>query len=240
MFVHVFFVDIVSLSDSALGTREEQIEKINTLTKFITGSKFFQNAKNRIYFPTGDGAAVCFQEGPNWPLELALDIHKKISLFNKNKSYKKRLLIRIGISSGSIAPTRDLGSKENYWGLGLIYAKRIMDIGDANHILMDMPPARDLMETSAYFKKIIHYLGVKEIKHDAQLHVYSIYGSGFGNNKKPNAMTSSVISESEYGRLILNAVSGSQKQIMEKLNKLRKKYEITKSQIEKPSKRRAK
>ena len=94
-----------------------------------------------------------------------------------------RYLIRIGCHSGNIFVVDDVNGNKNFWGPDLILARRTMDIGNANHILMTSSMAESLLELSDDFKKIIHPLHDYEIKHGAVLLLYSIFDDSIGNSK---------------------------------------------------------
>jgi len=232
---HVFFADIESLTDIKLGTREDQTKKINKLAEFITGSRIYKKAKKPIYLPTGDGAAVCFVEGPEFPMELALEVTKKLRNYNKAKGKKDRIGVRIGISGGTLGPTKKVAKNENYWGLGLNSAKRIMGFGDADHILMDIAPAKDLINRTNYYKKIIHRLGKGIAKHDEEFQIYSVYGPNLGNRNLPKDLVKSIVSKEEHGRMILEGFHGSKKQVLQALKNYFEKSEITKLQLKRKS-----
>lgn len=234
-----FFVDIVSLTDINLGTGEDQEKKIDKLAEYITKSKAYQNAKNPIYLPSGDGAAVCFSEGPERPMDLAIEVYKKIRKYNKGKKKKDQIQVRIGISSGTIFPTKTVeGQNQNYWGQGLISAKRIMDFGDANHILMDYTPAKDLINRTNYYKKIIHHKGTGIAKHEERFQVYSVYEKYLGNSKMPKKLVKSIESKDEHGRLILEGFQGGTNKIMNEVKNYRKKIELTKFQLKRKSRKK--
>jgi hypothetical protein len=204
-FAHVFYLDFVSLSDPSLGDTESQIKKIEILFNMITKSKFFKNVdKPPIVSHTGDGAAICYLKNPRLPLELAIDLHKKIKSHNNKTKKKQHLQVRIGINSGLIFTTEGIGQKPNYWGRGINNAQRIMSFGTSNHILLDVTTATELISLSEKYRKYIHYLGIVKIKHGEKIPIYSAYDRDFGNKDKPESLKSQISSDSENtGSLIL-------------------------------------
>ena len=230
-FAHVFFVDIISLSDKKLGGMDSQTSKINVLTRIITKSRILKTAKAPTISTAGDGLAVCFFETPKWPFQLAVELNKKLRSYNKKRERKKKIFVRIGIASGSIIEAKRVKNERNFWGLGLVYAQRIMSFGDADHILMDFTSARDLMGLSDSYKKIIHYLGKGKIKHEEEIDVYSVYGKGFGNKKTPEKLAKSIATDANYGRTILEAINAKQDLILQKLENKVSKQQKTKLQI---------
>jgi Adenylate and Guanylate cyclase catalytic domain len=185
-----FFLDIVGLSDPSVSTRN-QMRKIETLNKLVSECRTFHSvSKNDILvLPTGDGMAIGFTQGPQLPLSLAIELHKKIAKHNKGRIPSDSLRIRIGIHSGPVFIVKDLLNNRNIWGPGIIIARRVMDIGDDGHILMSARVAEDLRELSYEYKKIIRPLHDYQIKHGQSLLLYSAYGNGFGNAKPPASDT---------------------------------------------------
>jgi len=214
IFVHVFFVDIVKLSDPKLGTTEEQTKKIEVLTKFIEQTKAYRNAKDDILINnTGDGAAICFKKNIRAPLELAIELHQKLRRYNLNKKSRDKIHIKIGINSGTVLIHKGIGNPQAFWGRGAINARRIMDIANSDNILLDSGIAKELKNLSNKYNKITHYVGNVTIKHEAEeLQIYSAYSKNFGNKKHPNLVTDKIkeITVKEYGNLILNPLNKKQ------------------------------
>jgi len=206
---YVFFTDIVSASDRKYGSSEDQIKKIELLFNFIKKSSYFkESGKNPIISQTGDGAALCYRYNIRLPIELAIDLHKKINIHNKKKPFKQQLKIRIGISSGLIGPTKGI-KKGNYWGLGLISAQRIMSLGKSNHILMNAYTATELSFLSDRYKNIIHYVGESMIKNNEDvIPIYSVYGDGFGNKLMLKLKTKDEMKD--MGRLTIKSLNAKE------------------------------
>jgi len=196
---------MVSLSNRNLGSTETQNKKLETMFGFITNSKILKNTPDStIISHTGDGAVICFMDNPRLPLDLAIELHKKLNKYNQKKKRNERIQVRIGINSGLISKTKGVGGRGNYWGLGLIRAQRIMNAGDASHILLSANTAQELIEISDEYKQNIHYIGNIKVKHGDVIPVYSAYGQEFGNKNKPDSITRQRTQEIEKsGRLIL-------------------------------------
>ncbi len=249
-FAHVFYFDFVSLSDPKLGDTKSQIKKLEILFNMITKSKFYKNSKRiTIVSHTGDGAAICYLKNPHLLLELAIDLHKKIRIYNKTKKKKQQLQVRIGINSGLIFPNKGIGQKPNYWGRGINNAQRIMSFGTSNHILLDTTTATELISLSEKYGNCIHYLGIVQIKHGEKIPIYSAYDNAFGNKSKPESLKSQISPDliEKTGRLILEEVSKLEMKpekflkMLEQKEKSKLKLSITpikKLQIKKVKKRR--
>ncbi len=107
---------------------------------------------------------------------MAIDLHKKLKVYNKGKSADDVLLIRIGLNDGPVFVVNDIQGNQNVWGPGIILARRIMDIGYEMHILMSQKMADTLRELSDEYKIWIHPLHDFHIKHGRTILVYSVYG----------------------------------------------------------------
>ena len=183
---HFFFVDIVGLSDPSVSTRI-QIKKIQTLNSIVMNSTSFRFTPRdtMLVLPTGDGMAIGFLQGPELPLNLAIEIHKMLSKYNKAKIPAEIIRVRIGIHSGAAFVVDDVLNNKNIWGPGIILARRIMDTGDDGHILLSARISEDLREISDYYKQILRPVQKYAIKHGQTISLYSAYDKGFGNPRPP-------------------------------------------------------
>jgi archaellum biogenesis ATPase FlaH len=180
-----FFIDIVGLSSPRLSVRK-QIEKIEFLNNFVISSEIFRKNIDKKVLPTGDGMAIGFTSNPEAPLELSIQLHSKLKKHNIGNDNESSLAVRIGIASGLVFIVNDANNNQNIWGPGIIFARRVMDIGDENHILLDAGLARSLLTLDDKYKEIIHYIGDYQIKHGQIIKLYSAYQENkFGNKNIP-------------------------------------------------------
>jgi hypothetical protein len=181
-----FFVDIVGLSNPILST-ETQKTKIKILNEKIYSCKTFQSSSKDdvLILPTGDGMLIGFKNGLEQPIKLSEEFHEKIADYNKKATSVEKIETRIGCHIGHVFVVADVYGNINLWGPGAILARRIMDMGDANHILVSNDMANDLIEVSKDYEKILHPLHNFGIKHGDNLLVYSAFGEGFGNSILP-------------------------------------------------------
>jgi hypothetical protein len=198
---HFFFVDIVGLSDPSMSTKT-QIKKIEVLNRCILETEVYQSTPKEsiLTLPTGDGMCLGFLQGPELPLHLAVQLQEKITKYNKGKIPSETVRVRIGLHSGNCFVVKDIKGQDNVWGPGIILARRVMDFGDDNHILMSPRLAEDLRELSDEYRKIIKPVHDFLIKHDQTILVYSAYGDGFGNKKHPSKGEAT---RSKYGQDLL-------------------------------------
>src|SRR5713101_3948410 len=131
---HVLFIDIVGYSKLSIN---EQRAAIDELTQAVRTSEQFQNAEaagRLIKIPTGDGMALVFYKSPEEPVKCALEI---------SRALKERRRLRMGVHSGPVSGVIDVTGRANLAGAGLNMAQRVMDSGDAGHILISKHAAED-------------------------------------------------------------------------------------------------
>jgi hypothetical protein len=208
-----FFVDIVGLSNPVLST-ETQRTKIKILNETIYDCKTFLDCSKEelLILPTGDGMLIGFKNGLEQPLKLAMEFHEKLSEYNKKATSVEKIGIRIGCNIGHVFVVKDVYGNVNLWGPGAILARRVMDLGDKDHILISGELASDLIEISEDYKKILHPLQNFGIKHGENLLVYSAFGEGFGNSVTPedkikmNQQTTNIEKNSKCDKMIFNII----------------------------------
>jgi hypothetical protein len=178
---HWFFTDIVAGANPDIAT-DGQTRKIIALNDLIRKTQSFKTREpdSTIIIPTGDGYAIGFKDSPEKPLLLAIELHKALNEYNVSKNSKSRLDVRIGLDTGPVYPIKDLNDKENVWGPGIIYARRVMDLGRAKSILTSEAFANHVRRLRPEFKKIMHLLGNYSIKHGEKIPIYNVYGNIYG------------------------------------------------------------
>jgi TolB-like protein/class 3 adenylate cyclase/Flp pilus assembly protein TadD len=174
---HVLFIDIVGYSKLSISDQHAAIEE---LTRIVRASEEFQRAEaaSRLTrIPAGDGMALAFYTGPEAPAQCAVEISLAL------KEYP-RLHLRMGIHSGPVSGVVDVNERSNLTGAGINIAKRVMDCGDAGHILLSKHVAEDLEEYEKW-RPLLHDLGSCEVKHGMRVSVVNLYDNQFGNAKLP-------------------------------------------------------
>lgn len=186
-----FFIDIVGLSNPLLSVRK-QIQKIELLNNLISICPAFRKNTEKKVLATGDGMAIGFISNPEAPLELSIQLHNELRKHNENAfDDDSKLGIRIGLASGSVFIVNDINNNQNIWGPGIIFARRVMDIGDGWHILLEGALAENLILLDHKYKEIIHYIGDHQIKHGQVIKMYSAYDDkNFGNSELPQKFQS--------------------------------------------------
>src|SRR5207249_1852007 len=127
--------------------------------------------------PTGDDGAMVFRNSPEVPVKCALEISKELKRHPE-------LRVRMGIHSGPVNEVTDLNEQANIAGAGINIAQRVMDCGDAGHILLSRHVAEDL-EHYGHWRPLLHDLGECEVKHGVRLGVINLYRDDIGNPQLP-------------------------------------------------------
>src|SRR5207249_9429977 len=169
---HVLFIDIVGYSKLLIN---EQSEQIRTLKEIVRGTEQFRLAQAEgklIRLPTGDGGALVFRNSLEAPVLCSMEIARAL------KDYPK-LRVRIGIHSGPVNEITDLNEQANIAGAGINVAQRVMDCGDAGHILLSKRVADDL-EQYPQWRSQLHELGECEVKHGLRVGVVNLYDGDIG------------------------------------------------------------
>ena len=189
-----FFIDIVGLSDPLLSV-EKQIRKIEDLNALIGACDAFSKVPNdaKIVLPTGDGMVIGFMLNPELPLQLSMQLHRRLRAFNAGQSPGRAIGVRIGLSTGPVFVVSDINNNQNVWGPGIILARRVMDLGDDGHILLADSIAETLTELKDEYRAIIKLVSNDcRIKHGQRLGLYSAYSDDFGNPLRPSRIGDSV------------------------------------------------
>ena len=182
-----FFIDIVGLSDPSMSV-EKQIKKIEVLNLLIAACEAIARTPKdrRLVLPTGDGMAIGFLVNPELPLQLSMQLHRKLAAFNKNVPRDEVIGVRIGLSTGPVFVVGDLNNNQNVWGPGIIMARRVMDIGDDRHILIADNLAEVLINLKDEYRAMIKLVSHEfRIKHGQAIRVYSASSNDFGNSAMP-------------------------------------------------------
>src|ERR1700719_4440459 len=174
---HVLFIDIVGYSKLRTNQQSETLRELNEI---VSGTNEFREADAQgklIRLPTGDGMALVFRTNPESPAQCALEISKAL------KSHSN-IQLRMGIHSGPVNEVVDVNQRANIAGAGINIAQRVMDCGDAGHILLSKHLAEDL-EHDARWRPLLHELGQCEVKHGLRIEVVNLYNSEAGDPRLP-------------------------------------------------------
>jgi archaellum biogenesis ATPase FlaH len=179
-----FFIDIVGLSNPSYSVSSQR-QKIEVLNNLITSCSAYNLEEKKIILPTGDGMVIGFLLNPELPLKLGIQLHQKLRTHNRGKGDRDKIRVRIGLSSGTVFSVSDIKNNQNFWGPGIILARRVMDIGGEGHILLSDSLAKALLSLKDEYTHVINYIGEYSIKHEQTVPLYSAYGDDFGNPEAP-------------------------------------------------------
>src|SRR5947207_5877861 len=177
---HLLLIDVVGYSKLLVN---EQIELLQELKQIVRSSESFRAAEARgqlIRVPTGDGMALVFFHSPEEPARCALEISRTL----KDHAH---IQLRMGVHSGPVNRVTDVNDKTNIAGSGINIAQRVLDCGDAGHILLSAHVAEDLSQYR-HWQPYLHDLGECEVKHGLRLHLFNLYKEGLGNPQVPEKL----------------------------------------------------
>jgi class 3 adenylate cyclase len=175
---HVLFIDIVGYSKLLTN---EQTRLIRELNEIVQGTQQFRASEKKhrlIRLATGDGMALVFRDSPESPVHCALEITRAL------KQQTQPILVRMGIHSGPVSEVSDVNRRTNVAGAGINIAQRVMDCGDAGHILLSKHTAEDL-EHHERWRPLLYDLGQCEVKHGLRLALVNLHDSEAGNPRLP-------------------------------------------------------
>jgi TolB-like protein/class 3 adenylate cyclase/Tfp pilus assembly protein PilF len=177
---HILLIDVVGYSKLLV---DEQIEFLEKLNQIVRSTECFQAAERAgklIRVPTGDGMALLFLRSPEEPARCALEISRTL----KDHPH---IQVRMGVHSGPVNQITDVNDRTNIAGAGINIAQRVMDCGDAGHILLSKHLADDLAEYR-HWRPHLHDLGECEVKYGLRLHLVNLYKDNLGNPQVPEKL----------------------------------------------------
>src|SRR5467141_1084210 len=186
---HVLFIDVVGYSKLLVNQQSELLRELNEV---VSGTHEFREAETGgklIRLPTGDGMALVFRTDPEAPAECAMEIARAL----KNHP---AIQLRMGIHSGPVNEVADVNQRANIAGAGINMAQRVMDCGDAGHILLSKHVAEDLVHSRQWAPRL-RDLGECEVKHGVRLHLVNLYAEPLGNAAVPQKFQQTTLKPAE-------------------------------------------
>jgi TolB-like protein/class 3 adenylate cyclase/Flp pilus assembly protein TadD len=177
---HVLFLDIVGYSKLSVNEQHARVDELNGIVRLSEQFQKAEAANRMLKIPTGDGMALVFYKSPEEPAQCAFEISRAL----KNN---QRLQVRMGIHSGPISGVVDVNERTNVAGAGINLAQRVMDCGDAGHILLSHHVAEDLAEYERW-RPFLHDIGTFEVKHGARVSVTNLWSDKVGNPQLPSKL----------------------------------------------------
>jgi hypothetical protein len=174
---HVLFIDIVGYSKLLTDEQSEALQELNQIVRNTEAARQAEAAGRLIILPTCDGMALAFTGSVEGPAECALEVSQALHA-------QPSLPVRMGIHSGPVQYIRDANARENISGVGINIARRVMDCGDAGHILVSKRFADDLAQHRRW-QRYLHELGDVEVKHGVVVSLVNLYAETIGNPAPP-------------------------------------------------------
>src|ERR1700736_3671243 len=177
---HVLFMDTVGYSKLLIDDQRELQQQLNQIVRGTDQFRAAEAAGKLVRLPTGDGMALVFFTSPAAPVQCALEISDAL------RSHSQ-LRVRMGINTGPVSGVADVNDKSNIAGAGINMAQRLMDIGDAGHILLSKRAAEDLVQYRQW-EPDLHDLGEFEVKHGVKISIVNLYTDKLGNPQVPEKL----------------------------------------------------
>src|SRR6201981_996396 len=177
---HVLFIDIVGYSKLLISEQSEQLQKLKEIVWATDQFRQAQEEGKLLRLPTGDGGALVFRNNLEAPVLCAMAIGKELKRHPE-------IHVRMGVHSGPVNEITDLNEQANIAGAGINFAQRVMDCGDAGHILLSRHVAEDL-EHYRRWVPYLHELGECEVKHGVRIHLFYLYRDGVGSAEMPTKL----------------------------------------------------
>ncbi len=177
---HLLLIDVCGYSKLLVN---DQVEALQQLNRIVRSTDSFRSAEAKdklIRLPTGDGMALLFFENLEQPPRCALEIAQSL------KDHPE-IQVRMGIHSGPINQVPDVNDRINIAGAGINIAQRVLDCGDAGHILLSKHVADDLKEYR-HWQPYLQDLGECEVKHGLRLNLVNLCKNDLGNPQVPEKL----------------------------------------------------
>src|SRR3984893_10618630 len=174
---HVLFIDLVGYSKLLIDEQSETLQELNAIVRKTDGARAAEAAGQLVLLPTGDGMALVCTGSVEDPVECAPQTSQAVRA-------QPSLPVRMGIHSGPVHHVADVNQRENIAGAGINIAQRVMDCGDAGHILVSKRVADDLAQYRRW-QAYLHQLGDFEVKNGVIVSVVNLYADVVGNSEPP-------------------------------------------------------
>jgi TolB-like protein/integral membrane sensor domain MASE1/class 3 adenylate cyclase/Flp pilus assembly protein TadD len=177
---HVLLIDVVGYSKLLVDEEVELLQELKQIAHETESFRAAEAAGKLTRVPMGDGMALLFYRSPEEPVRCALEISRAL----KDHSH---IQVRMGVHSGPVNRVIDVNEKTNVAGAGINVGQRVLDCGDAGHILLSAHVAEDLAEYR-HWRPHLHDLGECEVKHGLHLHLFNLYKDDLGNPQIPEKL----------------------------------------------------
>lgn len=187
---HVLFIDVVAYSTLHMDRQRQILHDLQAAVRSAPTFVDSQAADHLISLPTGDGMALVFFHDPEAPARCALELAKALC---SNPDIK----VRMGIHTGPVYRVTDINANRNVAGGGINIAQRVMDCGDAGHILISKAMV-DVLGQLTCWGSSLHDLGETSIKHSVRLHLFNFYTEEVGNPNVPSKIRTARVRREQF------------------------------------------
>jgi TolB-like protein/class 3 adenylate cyclase/Flp pilus assembly protein TadD len=194
---HVLFIDTVAFSKLMVDEQSAVTQRLNQIVRESAQFCADEATDKLIRLPTGDGMVIVFFSSPEAPARCAMEIAGAL----KDAPFA----VRMGIHSGPVHKVRDVDGRANLAGTGVNLAQRVMDCGDAGHILLSRRVAEDLEQHSKWRPRL-HHLGQFEIKHGDKIDIVSLHDADVGNPALPEKLKGKKVSRRLFPKAAVAAL----------------------------------
>jgi TolB-like protein/Tfp pilus assembly protein PilF len=171
----------VAYSKMASDDQRAAIEELNQIVQSTDEFRKEESENRLLKLATGDGMALIFYHSPEDPVECALEISRAV------KEQHSKLRLRMGVHSGPVSGMVDVNGRANVAGAGINTAQRVMNCGDAGHILLSKRLAEDL-EQFKHWRPHLYHIGECEVKHGDKIEIVNLFTAELGNSERPKRM----------------------------------------------------
>lgn len=193
---HVLFMDIVAYSMMPMDQQRHRLRELQQIVLSTPGVIRAKSVDQLISLPTGDGMALVFFEDPEAPVRCALELSRALRSHPEIK-------LRMGLHTGPVFRVADVNANRNVAGGGINTAQRVMDCGDAGHILVSKAMVEVLGQLTSWGPSL-HDLGETAVKHGVRIQLFNLYTDDVGNPKIPTKVRTTKLARK------LTSVSGRQ------------------------------
>ena len=179
---HVLFMDIVSYSTLSMDDQQRVLHELQEAVRSTPEFVRAQSEDHLLRLPTGDGMALVFFVDPEAPVRCALELSRSLR-------DHPDIQLRMGVHSGPVYRRADINANLNVAGGGINLAQRVMDCGDAGHILVSKAAA-DVLRQVGSWNESLHDLGEVEVKHGLRLHLFNLWTEADGKGEQPSRLRS--------------------------------------------------
>ncbi len=193
---HVLFIDIVGYSRLLINEQQECLNILNGIVRQTDSFRVAERAGKLTRMPTGDGMVLVFTSSPDAPVRCALQVSQGLR-------FHPEFVVRMGIHSGPVSGITDVNDGANFAGAGINIAQRVMDCGDAGHILLSQRVAEDLSHYREW-NPHLHAIGEVEVKHGVAVSIVNFYTAEVGNAELPAKLNKrSVDAKTSHARALV-------------------------------------